>query len=105
VYFRAKVVKPKGERFALIGAHRINGAPACIKETPAVCTLSDAVTVPKGIEIVLYKIRCGGLKELCYPKYFVRAYVYGSGLSGAACPTALAFKTKTVIKKAGAVEV
>ena len=67
--------------------------------------LSDAVAVPKGIEIVLYKIRCGSLKELRYAKYFVRADVYGSGLSGAACPTALAFKTKTVIKKAGSAEV
>ena len=60
---------------------------------------SDAIAVPKRIEIVPYEVRCGDLKELCYEKYFIRADVYGSGLSGAACPAALAFKTKTVIKK------
>jgi len=67
--------------------------------------LSDAVAVPKGIEIVPYKAHCGSLKELCDRRDFVRADVYGSGLSGAACPAALAFKTKTVIKKAGSAEV
>ena len=64
--------------------------------------LSNAIAVPKGIEIVLYKALWAGLNELCYTKYFVRADVYGSGLSGAACPAALAFKTKTVIEKVGA---
>ena len=67
--------------------------------------LPDAIAVPKGIEIVPYKAHCGSLKELCDRRDFVRADVYGSGLSGAACPTALAFKTKTVIEKVGAVEV
>ena len=67
--------------------------------------LSDAVAVPKGIEIVPYEALWAGLKELCYAEYFVGADVYGSGLSGAACPAALAFKTKTVIKKAGSAEV
>lgn len=67
--------------------------------------LSDAIAVPKGIEIVPYKALLAGLKELRYAKYFVGADVYGSGLSGTACPAALAFKTKTVIKKAGAIEV
>ena len=66
---------------------------------------SDAVAVPKGIEIVPYKALWAGLKELRYAKYFVRADVYGSGLSGAACPAALAFKTETVIKKVRAAEV
>ena len=67
--------------------------------------LSDAVAVPKRIEIVPYKALWAGLKELRHANYFVRADVYGSGLSGAACPAALAFKTKTVIEKVGAVEV
>ena len=67
--------------------------------------LPDAIAVPKRIEIVPYEVRCGDLKEFCYAKYFIRVDVYGSGLSGAACPTALAFKTKTVIEKVGAVEV
>ena len=66
--------------------------------------LSDAIAVSKGIEIVPYEVRCGDLKELCYRKDFVRADVYGSGLSGTACPTALAFKTKTFIEEAGAVQ-
>jgi hypothetical protein len=67
--------------------------------------LSDAITVPKRIEIVPYEALWTDLKELRYGKYFVRADVYGSGLSGAACPAALAFKPKTLIKKVGAVEV
>ena len=67
--------------------------------------LSDAVAVPEGIEIVPYKALWAGLKELRYGKDFVRADVYGSGLSGAACPAALTFKTKTVIEKAGSVQV
>ena len=67
--------------------------------------LSDAIAVPKGIEIVPYKALRASLKELCYAKYFARVDVYSTGLSGAACPTALAFKTKTVIEKVGAVEV
>ena len=67
--------------------------------------LSDAVAVPKGIEIVPYKAQWAGLKELCYAEYFVRTDIYGPRLSGAACPAALAFKTKTVIKKVRAAEV
>ena len=67
--------------------------------------LSDAVAVPKGIEIVSYKALLAGLKELRYAKYFVGADVYRSGLSGAACPAPLAFKTKTLIEKAGSAEV
>lgn len=67
--------------------------------------LSNAIAVPKGVEIVLHKALWGGLKELRYAKYFVGADVYGSWLAGAACPAALAFKTKTVIKKVRAAEV
>jgi len=54
---------------------------------------------------VPYKAHCGSLKERCDRRDFVRADVYGSGLSGAACPAALAFKTKTFIEKIGAVEI
>jgi hypothetical protein len=67
--------------------------------------LSDAIAVPKRIEMVPYKALWADLKELRYANYFVRADVYGSGLSGAACPAALAFKPKTVIKKVRAAEV
>jgi hypothetical protein len=67
--------------------------------------LSDAITVPKRIEIVPYEALWTDLKELRYGKYFVRADIYGPGLSGAACPAALAFKTETVIKKVRAAEV
>ena len=67
--------------------------------------LSDAIAVFKGIEIVLYEALWAGLKELCYAKYFVRADVYGSGLSNAACPAALTFKPKAVIKEVRAAEV
>jgi hypothetical protein len=67
--------------------------------------LSYTVAVPKGIEILPYKALWAGLKELRYAKYFVGADVYGSGLSGAACPAALAFKPKTVIKKVRAAEI
>ena len=67
--------------------------------------LSNAIAVPKRIEIVPYKARLAGLKELCYAKYFVGADVYGSGLSGAAYPAPLAFKPKTLIEKARSVEV
>jgi hypothetical protein len=67
--------------------------------------LSDAIAVPEGIEVVPFKALWTGLKKLRYTKYFVRADVYGSGLSGAACPATLAFKPKTIIKKVGAAEV
>ena len=89
----------------MIGAHRINSAPVCITETPAVCMLPDAIAVPKGIQIVSYETHCGSLKEICDRRDFVRADVYGSGLSGAACPAALACKTKTFIEKMGTVEI
>ena len=67
--------------------------------------LPDAIAVPKGVQIVPYKGHCGSLKELCDRRDFARADVYGSGLPGAACPAALAFKTKTFIKKIGTVQI